>query len=211
MGRFILIVLILLFPSVAFAGGCVDFSDQRTFTIDERFVFVVSAILSEETTKKLLEVHHGVLSDHGIEEIALERSKDKGPKWFLKIKYEMDARVRCIPIHIDVAMELDRRNLELTSETLDQMGRIQKSAMAFKIKKVGYKTEVAMSLDVTIWRRFPNIFRRKAAQIVYCNLNSALYQSEQIIREAVPITKERILNKASELTEEYLDLLLDSL
>ena len=85
------------------------------------------------------------------------------------------------------------------------------SAMAFKIKKLGYKTEVTMSLDVTIWRRFPNIFRRKAAQIVHCNLNNALCQSERIIREAVPITKEKILDKASDLTEEYLDLLLDSL
>jgi len=210
MGRFILIVLILLVPSQALAAGCVGYSSERTFVVEERLVFVLSAILSEETTEKLLEIHHGVIKEYGAKNITLERN-EKG-KWVLKIKSKTDATICCVPVHIDVAIALERRHAELVVDTVGRVGRVQKSTMTFNVKKLKRtKTQVTMKFDVVIWRRFPNTFRRMASRIAYDRLNQLLYQSEQIIRKAIPETKKEIIEKAYDITEEYLDLLLDNL
>ena len=211
MGRFILILLLILLPAnAALADGCISYRAHRTFTIDERFVFVISALLSKETTEKLLAIHHGILSGDDIEEITLER-REEGRKWFLRIKYKADIAVNCVPLDLDVVMALERRYAQIVAKTSKPIGRIMRSTTVYKIKKLdGDSTQVAMTLDVTVWRKFPNLFRRKATQIVHSQLHYNLYQSERVIRESVPIVKEKILNEVSEITEEYLELLWDS-
>lgn len=171
-------------------GGYTTYDQSRSFVVNESFFKCVVVVLRKETTIKLLEQFNAKLINREIKEISLEK---RDHKWFVVIKTDIGTDKGIVDSETVVGFD-----------EASFASQFDNTTSSVKLIRHGNKTLFVLRGKVSVWRKFPNLFRRHAACVACGAIQSELRKVQNMI--CSELSKHKDDNTLLLIAEEAIDI-----